>query len=177
MRNKIIIALISAAAIFTCLTLFVIIPSNQKNQAEYEAAQQDALTHDITAVESYKSPYIGNASNSTQIFYKLPLGNIQKKFQIDSDNCTITVYYLETVWDIGEEKLHRDLVYNAVAAMASIDNMTAVTYKFPDESFTITREQIEAVFGKDLSSLLKEEIWKEKVQNKLADKNFTESFY
>lgn len=110
-------------------------------------------------------------------FFKLPLGNIQKKFQIDSDNCTITVYYLETVWDIGEEKLHRDLVYNAVAAMASIDNMTAVTYKFPDESFTITREQIEAVFGKDLSSLLKEEIWKEKVQNKLADKNFTESFY
>lgn len=68
MRNKIIIALISAAAIFTCLTLFVIIPSNQKKQAEYEAAQQDALTHDITAVEMYKSPYIGNASNSTKIF-------------------------------------------------------------------------------------------------------------
>ncbi|MGN1479282.1 MAG: DUF4825 domain-containing protein [Acutalibacteraceae bacterium] len=177
MRNKVIIALVSAAAILTCLTLFVIIPSNQKKQEEYEAAQQDALTHDITAVEIYKSPYIGDTSNSTQIFYKLPLGNIQKKFQIDSDNCTITVYYLDTVWDIGEEKVHCDLVYNAVAAMASIDNMTAVTYEFNDKSFSFTREQIEAVFGNDLSSLLQKEVWQEKVQNKLADNTLTESFY
>ena len=53
------------------------------------------------------------------------------KFEIDSEACTLTVNYLDTVWNIGEEKVQRDLIYNSVAAMAAIDNLSGITYNFP----------------------------------------------
>ena len=125
-KNKIILGLLSVAIILFSTIQFWIIPTEEAKQADYARNQTDALTHDISAIEDYRFPYIGNASNIGGLFENLPLNDISKKYEINSDNCTLTVNYLDTVWNIGEEKVHRDLIYNSAAAMAAIDNLTAI---------------------------------------------------
>lgn len=176
-RNKIIIALIAIAVIMFCTICFFIIPNMERNQAIYNSNQQDALTHDITAIEDYRTRYLGNAANVSGLFEQLPLSNVEKKYQIDSEKCSLTISYLDTVWNIGEQKVYQDLLYNVIAAMASIDNLSSITYAFPEYSFSFTRAEMEEVFDNDLSSLLDEKIWKEKVQDRIADKDFLEQFY
>ena len=176
-KNKVIIGLLVVAVVLFGIIQFVIIPANQKKQSEFEKNQTDALTHDITAIEDYRSQYISEASNVSQLFYALPLGNISKKYEINSKECSLTVSYLDTVWNIGEEKVRRDLVYNTVVAMAAIDNLSAVAYEFSGDSFHFTREQIENELGTNLSEILKEDIWKERVQDKIGSINFINQFY
>ncbi len=157
--------------------MFFSIPNTERNQAIYNSNQQDALTHDVAAIEDYRTPYLGNAVNVSGLFEQLPLSNVEKKYQIDSEKCSLTISYLDTIWNIGEQKVHQDLLYNAIAAMASIDNLSSITYTFPGYSFLFTRAEMEEAFGNDLSSLLDEKVWKEKVQGKIADKDFLEQFY
>lgn len=176
-KNKIIIALIAIAVVLFCTIYFFFIPADERKQTAYEEQQQDALTHDITVIEDCRTPYIGDAGNVSQLFKRLPLNNIEKNYEIHSEEGTLTVIYLDTVWNIGEQKVHQDLVYNTVAAMASIDNLSAITYEFPKDSFFFPRETIEEIFGDNLSALLEKQIWKEKVQDKITDRDFLKQFY
>ena len=176
-KNKMIIGLLAIAVILFCIIQFGIITANQEKQVEYAKNQTDALTHDITSIEDYKNPYIGNASNVGNLFWNLPLNNVDMKFEIDSEACTLTVNYLDTVWNIGEEKVQRDLIYNSVAAMAAIDNLSGITYNFSGDSYSFERTQIEDVFGTPLSNLLEQEKWRNDVQDKLKDTDFVEQFY
>lgn len=176
-KNKVIIGLLAIAIVLFCAIQFWIIPTNRAKEAEYARNQTDALTHDISVVEDYRTPYVGNASNTCGLFEVLPLSNISKKFEINSEDCILTVNYLDTVWNIGEEKVQHDLVYNSVAAMAAIDNLSGITYNFSGNSYSFTRKQIEDVFGTPLSNLLKQENWNEEVQSKLKDMDFVGQFF
>lgn len=176
-KSKIIIGLLAIAVILFCLIQFWIIPANQAKKEAYAQNQADALTHDITSIEDYKSPYIGDANNIGNLFWNLPLNNVDMKFEINSETCALTVNYLDTVWNIGEEKVQRDLIYNSVAAMAAIDNLSGITYNFSGDSYSFERTQIEDVFGTPLSNLLEQEKWSNDVQDKLKDTDFVEQFY
>lgn len=176
-KNIRIMVLLIFAVILFCIIQFYIIPNKREKDAEYTTSQTDALTHDITVIEDYRSPYLGNASNTAGLFGVLPLNNISKKFEINSEECILTVHYLDTVRNIGREKVQRDLIYNTVAAMAAIDNLSGINYHFDDESFFFDRTKIEEVFGTSLSSLTGSEKWKEKVQGNLLSKDFCEQFY
>ena len=176
-KNKLMICLLSTGIVLFCLIQFWIIPSNQKKQAEYTRKQMDSLTHDISVIEKYRTAYVGNASNVSNLFENLPLYNISKKYKINSEDCTLTVNYLDTVESIGKEKVQRDLIYNTAAAMAAIDNLLGITYHFSGESYTFTRNQIEDVFDSPLSNLLSQEVWNQEVQNKLNNTHFVEQFY
>lgn len=176
-KSKIIIGLLVIAVILFCLIRFWIIPANQVKEETYARNQADSLTHDITSIEDYKSPYIGNASNVSNLFWNLPLNNVDMKFEIDSETCALTVNYLDTVRNIGEDKVKRDLIYNTVAAMAAIDNLSRITYNFSGDSYSFERAQIEEAFGTPLSTLLENEKWSADVQDKLKDADFVEQFY
>lgn len=177
MKSKVIILLLVIAVILFCAIEFFIIPKMSEEKASYALDQTDSLTHDISAIEKYKSQYVGSASNTANLFYALPLCNVAMEFQIDSENCILTVNYLDTVWNIGEEKVQRDLVYNSAAAMAAIDNLAGITYNFTGESYFFSREQLENIFGSPLSSLLDEDAWSKKVQEKLNSPDFVGQFY
>ncbi|MCH5296562.1 MAG: DUF4825 domain-containing protein [Ruminococcus sp.] len=176
-KSKIIICLLAVAVILFSIIQFVVIPVNKTKQAEYVQNQTDALTHDITSIEAFQSPYIGDANNTGNLFWSLPLNNVSMKFEIDSEACTLTVNYLETVLNIGEEKVQRDLIYNSVAAMAAIDNLTGITYNFSDDSYSFSRKQIEEIFGSPLSELLEQERWSKEVQGKLNSTDFIMQFF
>lgn len=176
-RDKAILCLLAAAIILFCAIQFAILPAQEKRQAEYSENQKDALTHDISAIEDFKSPYVGNASNVGNLFYALPLNDRSMKFQIDSDTCSLTVRYQDAVQNIGKEKAYRNLLYNSVAAMAAIDNLAAITYEFSDDVISFDRQELELAFGAPLSELLDVTVWEEEVQSRLASSDFVEPFF
>lgn len=176
-KSKIIVGLISVAVVLFVVVEFVIVPANKKKQNEYALKQTDSLTHDYTIIKNYKNSYIGNSTNVSQLFYALPLNNIPMKFEIDSGSCTLTVYYLDTVWNIGEDKVHRDLIYNTVAAMAAIDNLEAVTYEFSGAQYSYSRDEIEKILEIPLSALLLENVWEKSLQNNLNSDEFVAKFF
>lgn len=177
LKNKILISLLTIAIILSFVIAFYVIPQKGQHSAKYVSQQQNAETHDINQIAGCQTPYIGNASNVGKLFDKLPLSNTERKYEIDSDHCILTIYYLDTVWNIGETKVQQALVYNTVAAMASIDNLAGIVYKFSGDSFSFTREQIESVFGDDLAALLPKAVWEHDVQSKLTDDIFLTQFY
>lgn len=176
-KDKAILSLLAVAVILFCAIQLWFLPGEEARQAEYARDQTDALTHDITSIEKYRFPYVGNVSNVGNLFVHLPLGNVSQKYEIDSENCTLTVDYLDTVWNIGEEKVQRDLIYNSIAAMASIDNLAGITYHFSGDSYTFDREDLEERFGSPLSDLLSPETWKDEVQSQLSSPEFCRQFY
>ncbi len=176
-RRKIIIAVMTFAAVVICVIRIGIVPANQSKQAKYGQTQTDSLTHDIAVIRDLHVTYVGDISNVIQLFNMLPLNNIPMMFQIDPDNCALTVNYLDTVWNVGEEKVERDLIYNSVAAMAVIDNLTAISYEFSGAAYSFERKEMENVFSSPLCNMLKEDDWNEMVQAKLYSSDFVEQFF
>ena len=176
-KNKLILFLLAVAVLLFCIIQFWVLPAQQAEQEAYILRQTDALTHDITAIEEFENPYVGNVGNTTGLFYALPLNNVSMKFQIDSETCALTVNYLDTVWNIGEEKVQRNLIYNSAAAMAAIDNLSKITYEFSGDSFSFDRAQLEEYFGTPLSDLLDNQRWNDEVQSKLSSEEFCRQFY
>ena len=95
-KSKIIIGLLAVAVVLFCVIQFWIIPANQARQEAYAQNQTDALTHDISAIEDYRTAYLGDANNVRELFGALPLNDIPRKFEINSDDRTLTVNYLDT---------------------------------------------------------------------------------
>lgn len=176
-KNILILCLISTATAMFCAIQFGIIPYARAQEAEYIEKQQTALTHDISSITEFKNPYVGDASNIGHLFLTLPLNQIPMRFEIDSDACALTVYYLDTVWNIGVEEVRRDLLYNAAAAMAVIDNLTAVTFNFSGASYTFDRGMLEDTFGAPLSDLLEPNTWEKTVRGPLFSTEFVASFF
>lgn len=176
-QNKIVICLLFAVVIALYFIQSFAVRANKARQAEYAQKQSNALTHDISAIMDYRSPYIGDASNVGGLFHALPLSNVDMRFEINSDTCSLTVNYLDSVQNIGEEKVRQDLIYNSVAAMAAIDNLTEIVYSFSDSSDSFTRKQIEDIFGAPLSELFEPERWHKEVQSRLSSAEFVNQFY
>ena len=62
-KSKIIIGLLAVAVVLFCLIQFWIIPTNQAKKEAHAQNQTDALTHDISAIEDYRTAYLGDANN------------------------------------------------------------------------------------------------------------------
>jgi hypothetical protein len=177
-RNKIIIFLIIIGIISYAIVDGVIIPKINENKQQYIAEQQNPSTHDIESILKYKNKYMGNASNTINLFHSLPLSNVGTTFQMFPDQLTTEVNYQETVSNIGTLKVQRALIYNATAAFALIDNLKSLNFKFDGpSSFKVNRKDIEKWYGEKSSSLLSENTWKVKVQTRLDNNQYVESCF
>lgn len=132
----------------------------------YEHAQTSAYFHNIQEILPYRFPYLGDASNTGNLFYHLPLHQYPMTFEIEPETCALTVRYETSGRTV--EKLWENLAYNTLAAMAAIDNLQSIQYEFQDGTYCITRQQVEERFGIPLSKLLDDtEQWKQAVQQEI----------
>jgi len=171
-KNRVIIALLIIGTLLFSVVQFVVVPHNNAKEQEYLAAQVEPTTHDLSRILPYKNRYIGNSSNTINLFYNLPLAEHGVKFQIFSQTLALEIDYQVSAQKIGGEKVHKALIYNSVAAFSLIDNLKKITYVFSDTSYEVTRTNIESVFGKNPSSLLAKEKWKTAVQHELENRDF-----
>ncbi len=116
--------------------------------------QDDALTHDVTPIAQLGPISLGDNNGVRELFGALPLHSVDRKYEIDAEHESLTINYLEVVGDIGVDDVWRDLIYNSVVSMASIPNLSDITYNFVGDGYSFTREEIEDVFGKRLPDLL-----------------------
>jgi hypothetical protein len=191
-RDILMIALfIIGAALFLLQHLYV--ESAQKAQNEYLSKQKEVTTCDLNYILDYKNPYMGNASNLTQLFHKLPLSDEIKDFRLDSDKLAVHVNYKSTVINAGKESMEnksfgaegtkeaidkiyvneveKSLIYNSVAAFSLINNLKTIYYHFSDTSYQISRNDMEAIYG-DLDNLLDTGIWNKKVRDPLSNTEY-----
>ena len=171
-----IVSLLTLGLALTAAVVFWLLPAQERQQAQQRAAQSDARTHDFAAVRVYASPYVGNSSNTVNLFYHLPLGDVPARFEIE-DDASLCVRYQAALAELDAAKVRRDLVYDSAAAFALIDNLSAVRYAFSDGSYTFTRAQMEAVLGVPLSGLRDGAAMHDQVQAQLEDTEFVASFY
>jgi hypothetical protein len=167
-RNKIIVLLAIMGIVLFGIVQCVIIPKNK----QYIAQQQNPTTHDVNSILKYKNKYMGNFSNMANLFHTLPLNNIPMSFELFPDKLTAQVNYKDTIENINENKVNKALIYNSTVAFALIDNLEAINYNFTGIKYKVLRSDVKKWYGKDISDLLKKDIWKSKVQDKLNDNEY-----
>lgn len=175
-KNIWIVSLLVLGAALLAAVVFWLLPVQEHRQEQTRTAQTDARTHDFSAVAAYASPYVGDNSNTVNLFYHLPLGDAPAHFEIENDT-QLRVRYQIAAAELGTDKVRRDLIYDSAAAFALIDNLDAVTYAFSDGSYAFTRAQMEAVLGAPLSALRDGTAMHDRVRARLDDADFVASFY
>ena len=172
-RNKLLILLILVGIILFGIIQGIILPQMEARQKQYRLDQLNPVTHDLTSLLPYKNKYMGKAHNLMNLYQHLPLGELDKKYQLFPEKFTVEITYSEWANAIDEFHLKASLIYNSVAAFSLIDNLEEIHYIFSGDSFTVTRSDMARVFGENLSELLTNEMWREKVQDRISDKTFT----
>jgi hypothetical protein len=175
-RNTWIVGLFVLGIALFAIVRFFVIPHRQAERQKYLTAQQEPATHDLGAVLKYKSKYMGNASNDANLFYNLPLSNTGMDFQLFPEKLALEVNYKDTVWNVGEEKVKRSLLYNSTTAFALIDNLQEIDYNFPGVSYRVKRTDIEALYP-NFTDILQTDQWKTSVQMKMDDTRYVDETF
>lgn len=175
-KNIWIVSLLVLGTVLLAAVVFWLLPAQERQQEQTHAAQTDARTHDFSAVLAYASPYVGDNSNTVNLFYHLPLGDVPSRFEIEEDT-RLYVRYQASASEIGMDKVRRDLIYDSAAAFALIENLDAVTYVFSDGSYVFTRTQMETLLGAPLSALRGGTAMRDQVQARLEDADFVAAFF
>lgn len=169
-----ILALLLAGLVCFGVVEGVALPRQDQMEAQYNAAQNSPLTHDIARTSHYATRYMGNASKVTGLFRSLPLGPI-RSFALDSDVFTVQVN-LDASAPMTEIDRDRAYLYSATAAFAYIDNLEAVIFNEGSVAYSVTREGLLTWYGVDgLAALTADSaVWKKAVQGKLADQDYAQ---
>ncbi|MFB4326108.1 MULTISPECIES: DUF4825 domain-containing protein [Paenibacillus] len=153
-------------------------PKAHEQAVQYEAEQNDPLTHDIRNSLKFASPYMGNAGNLINLNASLPMRDIERTFQLYPEELTAELRFKSRVGDLKEDMLKQTLVYNSTANFAMIDNLDTLIFKFEDRSFTIRRDEVEAWYGigTGLASLREAVTWEKEVQARLHDNKYVSEY-
>lgn len=173
-RNIIIISLLVVGVALFGYVQGVLIPQMAQKEQQYESDQQDPLTHHIESVWEYKHKYMGNASNLMNLFYALPLSDLDRTYQLFPDQLTAEINYKVSADSVEKDRLESALLYNATVAFSLIENLEAIHFNFEEVSYRTTRTGIEAWYGVNLTGLAESDEWDQLVQINLADREYVE---
>jgi len=177
-KNIIIILLLFMGIAFT-----IVSGELKKMKAEqdelFQRRQFVVTMQELSTILPYKSKYMGDNSNTINLFYHLPLGVNPVKYQMYPDELTLELCYRTTFAEAGVKNLEyvvnesaanldveemgttmttQALIYNSTAAFALIDNLQKLIFRFSDGSYTIKRHTIEDEFA-EFYPILNEEKW------------------
>ena len=191
-REKIIIILIIVAVIIFALQRYYVHLIDEK-QNKYLNDQQEVTTCDLDYIMEYKNLYMGNASNLGNLFRRLPLRVSIKDFQLFPNELTAQINFNDSELNVGrasleskntavtgtvedihaiyQNEVNKSLSYNAIATFALIDNLEGIIYKFTDITYTVTRDDIEAIYV-NLDNLLEKDTWNKVIRDPFGDKEY-----
>lgn len=158
---------------------------DHKKQYDIDTVPTSPFNQDMSAIEhlmQYQSKYVGDNSNTGHLIGALPLSEYGYVFEIDSENCGVTIDYHFTDW-YDNENLYteRALVYNSVSAFALIENLEFITFNFSGSSYSVTREAIEGNYPNYSNifdgSTVDTEKFHQYVEQKMNDRLFIENIF
>lgn len=173
MKHKVILALLVIGLASYSWMELIHLPSQEKIQAEENLKQLHPETHNFEKVRIHENLYMGNASNTSQLFRNLPLSQRVESFEMDPDQLLLIVKYHDPKNE-SERLVQQSVIYNTTAAFVLIKNLQQVEIRFPNASFIINRKNVEKWFGTDFLALIEPVEFKKKVQEPLKNENLEE---
>ncbi|WP_144512533.1 DUF4825 domain-containing protein [Bacillus sp. FJAT-22090] len=149
-------------ALILLIGVFYVLNGNQKQVGQEDRNQLSVKTHHFKKVLAYESDYMGDASNINNLFSHLPFSNFKGTIELNSDDLLFTIHY-------DTESDEQVVIYNSTAAFVLIKNLEKVNMQFSDQSYIITRGNVEEWFGGDIAKLLDPTVFAEKVQKPLLE--------
>ena len=115
----------------------------------------------------YKNSYVGNNSAVGSIIKQLPNHNdfIKMSLQTKKKPYGITIDYKNL-----PANTKNIVINNATYLFALIKNVEWIVFDFADQKYTVTRQQLDEWYGKDLSSYTNEKELEELIHTNLKDK-------
>lgn len=189
-QREILIIILLSIGVITFLIQQFYVQAQDRNKKKYLNEQKEVTTSDLDYIKDYKKQYMGNASNTINLFYSMPLSAAIKDFKFYSDKLTVQVNFKDTMLNAGkismenksfaaegtvdkinavyQNEVEKSLIYNSVAAFALIDNLEGIIFNFTDINYTVSRDDIESEYGK-LDTLLEKNTWNKKVRDPLGN--------
>ena len=174
--NKVFTILLGMLLTILLILQFVIVPKLRHEDTNIEVTSLQPTKHNIESVFRYENDYMGNNSNTINLFGSLPLSDESLSFKMDSKKLEVIVSVDGSVANIGEEKVKQALIYDATAAFALLHNMNYLTFEFKDVTYQTNRTLVEAVY-ETLNQLLDKDTWSTMVQKPLEDINYVEQTF
>ncbi|GAA0361633.1 DUF4825 domain-containing protein [Bacillus horti] len=151
-------------------------PNIESQDQTYQLEQDNPMTHDFEGLLTFKSPYMGDASNLINLNYRLPIIS-ERTHKLDTDNFSAKIIFEEESRSFDAEWFKRVLIYNSTANFVLIDNLQELQFSFADLTYTVEREAVEGWYGDvNLSTFQDLEQWEIHVRSKLNDQELVDEF-
>ncbi|UPM52883.1 DUF4825 domain-containing protein [Gottfriedia acidiceleris] len=125
-------------------------------------------THTNKDIFHYKNSYVGNNSAVGSIIKRLPNHNEFTKMSLQTKKkpYSITIEYKNL-----PANTKNIIINNATYLFALIQNVESIVFDFADQKYTVTRQQLDEWYGKDLSSYTNEKELEKLIHSNLNNKN------
>lgn len=141
----------------------------------------DPNKSEISRLLKYKNKYLGNNTNTGNLYYSLPLSQYGFDFELDSTNLGIIINYSNSEFYINEDNkdelfIKKSLIYNAISTFILIDNTEYITYNFSGTSYNINKKDVISKYDSFdkliVNNKINENSFNKYVTNKIKDNNF-----
>lgn len=161
-------------AILIISTISVILISN--NNEMKPIVEKDAI-HEIYYYSKYKTSISEEAGEKVELLLmKLPLNWKERTFNIESNKININyeVSYDKVVKTYKDKKYVNSALINITTVLfTTVSDVDTITIRFTDYKYTISRDTMKDIYSiSNFEELLDDNLWKEKVSEKLEDESF-----
>lgn len=161
-------------AILIISTISVILISN--NNEMKPIVEKDAI-HEINYYSKYKTSISEEAGEKVELLLmKLPLNWKERIFNIESNKININyeVSYDKVVKTYKDKKYVNSALINITTVLfTTVSDVDTITIRFTDYKYTISRDTMKDIYSiSNFEELLDDNLWKEKVSEKLEDESF-----
>ncbi|MBP1934540.1 DUF4825 domain-containing protein [Ammoniphilus resinae] len=116
----------------------------------------------------YKGSYTGDNSAVGNIIHQLPEADFFKQVMLQTEK---EPYGMEIQYGDINGDIQSSTINNASYLFALVKNVEWITFEYPNETYTLTRQQLQQWYGKDLSEITNEKDLKKLIQTNTNDKN------
>jgi hypothetical protein len=188
------IAAIAVSAVAVMLFSFIIYTGEEGGAPRSSSPNEDYIT-ELSKINLHdeftaKTNFVGDNGAVIDMAFLLPGNDAERTFELQTKE---EPYEIRIFYSLDEEheaftevNLPTTLLYNATAYFSFFHNLGILTLHFEEvgttggnRTFTMTREQLNEIYGQDLTRFAKnEELWKSEVLEKvLRDKEKIDDFY
>lgn len=126
----------------------------------------------------YKDSYIGDNSAVGNILNRLPCNGQMEQFSLETNEKPygMAVQYKDSEPPMTEEEIKETIIYNSTFMFALVTNVERIKIAFDNRMYLITREELQAWYGKELGQFSNEQDLRKLTQDYIQDKNKLSQF-
>jgi hypothetical protein len=133
-----------------------------------------------TDLFQYKDSYVGDNSAVVNIVKQLAHNKELNQISLETkkEPYGITLEYKDLVAKKVNQEMKETVISNSTFIFVLIKNVDWITFKFPDQEFTVTKEKLQDWYNKKLDGIKNEQDLKKLIQEHLkSEKSVNQFFY